>query len=138
QMPATRPHDQGRELLMWPQAVDLLVRRQLDRSAHRVGEVDLTLDHVGPSRGVRVLEVGHEHLRARVERVDHHLALDWASDLDPPVAQGVWGCRGAPVTLTHRCGLYQEVRALACIEADLALVTLREQFAPCVLEAMVK
>ena len=40
-----------------------------------------------PGRRVRVLEVGHEHLRARVEGVDHHLAVDRAGDLDAAVLQ---------------------------------------------------
>jgi DNA-binding transcriptional LysR family regulator len=40
-----------------------------------------------PSRAERVLEVGHEHLRAGVQRVDDHLALDRAGDLDAAVLQ---------------------------------------------------
>ena len=53
----------------------------------RVDQVRLALDHVRPGRRVRVLEVGHEDLRARVERVDHHLPLGRAGDLDAPVLE---------------------------------------------------
>ena len=47
--------------------------------------VALAVDDVLPGRRARVLEVGHEDLRARVERVDHHLAVDRSRDLDAAV-----------------------------------------------------
>ena len=57
-----------------------------------VDQVDLALDHVLPGRSERVLEIGHEDLGPRVERVDHHLALHRAGDLHPPVGEvgGDW------------------------------------------------
>ena len=45
-------------------------------------DVPLALDDVLPRRRVGVLVVGHEDAGARVERVDHHLAVDRAGDLD--------------------------------------------------------
>ena len=58
----------------------------LDRPLDRVDEVDVPADLVVPGRRVRVLEVGHEPARARVQRVDHQLAVGRPGDLDPPVA----------------------------------------------------
>ena len=55
------------------------------RTASRSG--GLPADDVRPGRRQRVLEVGHEHPGARVERVDHHLRLGRAGDLDPPVVE---------------------------------------------------
>ena len=85
EMPAARTDQQRRRLVVQP--VALLAGVQLDRSPHRIVHVALPLTHVVPGRRVRILEVRHEHLRARVERVDHHLPLDRPGDLDPPVLQ---------------------------------------------------
>ena len=76
QVPAARAHEQRRDLVV--QAVLLLARVERDRPLDGVDEVRLALDAVRPRGRVRVLEVGHEDLRARVERVDHHLAVDGA------------------------------------------------------------
>src|ERR1700733_3663188 len=70
----------------------------LDRvklTGSRVGEVDfagptvlqvrLALDHVGEHGRRRVLEIGHEHFGAGIERIDDHFAIDGAGDLDPAV-----------------------------------------------------
>ena len=76
---------------------------------------------------VGVLEVGHEHLRARVQRVDDHLAVDRAGDLDAAVQQ-VGGDRRdlqSPSRIVR--GLGQEVGQLAGVEALLALGPRREQ-----------
>ena len=51
----------------------------------RVDQVHVPLDLVAPGRGVRVLEVGHEALGARVERVDDELAVGRPGDLDAAV-----------------------------------------------------
>ena len=89
----------------------------------RVAQVDLALDVVRPGRRVRVLEVGHEDPRARVERVDDHLPVDRAGDLDAAVAAG----RPAPARrvqspLADLARLGEEVRPLAGVEALLALL----------------
>ena len=60
---------------------------ECERAAHRLHAVHLAGHHVGPGRRERVLEVGHEDARARVERVDHHLPLDRSGDLDPAVGE---------------------------------------------------
>ena len=86
QVPAARAHDERRDLVV--QAVALAVLVELDRPADGVVQVALPVDDVRPGGRVGVLEVGHEDARARVERVDHHLAVDRAGDLDAAVAAG--------------------------------------------------
>ena len=83
--------------------------------------------HVRPGRRVRVLEVGHEDVRAGVERVDHHLALDRAGDLDAAVAQvaGASAHRQSD-SRTSRVSC-EEVRQLARAQASGALVTRGEE-----------
>ena len=87
QVPAARAHEQRRDLVA-ELVLAPVVAGELDRALDRVGQVDLALDDVGPRRRQRVLEVGHEPARARVQRVDDHLAVDRAGDLDAPVLQG--------------------------------------------------
>ncbi len=76
---------------------------------------------------LRVLEVRHEHPGARVERVDHHLAVDRARDLDAAVGDLVGERRDAPVALAHLGRLRQEVRQLAGVQAAEPLCPPREQ-----------
>jgi hypothetical protein len=87
EVPAARPDDE----LGGPfaEAVRLaLGRLEGERAADGVDERRLSGDDVGPGRRERVLEVGHEHARPRVERVDHHLGLGGTGDLDAPVIEG--------------------------------------------------
>ncbi len=128
EMPAARAHQQRGHLVV--QAVLAAVgARELDRALDRVGEVHVALDHVAPGRRVRVLEVRHEAARARVERVDHHLALGRAGDLHAPVLQ-VGRRRGhAPVALAHRGRLLEEVELRAGLELGHALRAPAQQVA---------
>src|SRR5581483_5017252 len=59
--------------------------------------------------------------RARVERVDHHLALDRARDLAAPVEQVGGSRRDAPLALADRARLRQEARVRAGVELALPL-----------------
>ena len=56
-----------------------------------------------PGRRVRVLEVRHEDLRARVERVDHHLPIGRARDLDAPVLEVGGRLGDAPLAGPRGC-----------------------------------
>src|SRR5690606_22414385 len=67
------------------------------------------------------LEVGHEDLRARVERVDDHLAIDGAGDLDPTIQQVRRNGSDAPFRLSDLLRLGQEVGQLTGVVARLAL-----------------
>ena len=98
------------------------------RTASR--HVPLPLDDVLPGRRVRVLEVGHEDARARVERVDHHLAVDRAGDLAAAVAEIGRGLGDPPLAVADVRRLRQEARQRARVELELPLVPPLEQLAP--------
>ena len=87
----------------------------------------------GPGRRVGVLEVGHEPARARVQRVDHHLAVGGAGDLDPAVGERAGHRR-------HRelLGRGHEVERAAAVELGLAVHARGEQLAATRVELAVK
>src|SRR6185436_7677187 len=72
-----------------------------------------------PRRSVRVLEVRHEHVRAGVQRVDHHLPLDGAVDLDAAVEQVVRQRRDLPVARADLGRVRKEGRELAAVDLVL-------------------
>src|SRR5664279_266384 len=91
-MPAARPNKQHCGLRAY--LIKLAFGRTKFNSArHRVAEIMLSLDAVGPRGRVRVLEVGHEDTGTRVESVDDHLPIGWAGNLHAAIEQ-VWGYRG--------------------------------------------
>ena len=90
----------------------------------------LPVDDVRPRRRVRVLEVGHEDARAGVERVDHHLPVDRAGDLDAALAQVRRRLGHAPVAVADLARLGQEVGQLAGASRCPALGARGEQLAP--------
>ncbi len=92
-----RTHQQSRDRLV--ELVLLAARRigELDRAADGVEEVHLAGDHVLPRRRAGVLEIRHEAIRPRVERVDDHLAADRTGDLDGAFQQIRRLRRDAPV-----------------------------------------
>jgi hypothetical protein len=115
QVPAARPHEEGRDLVV--QRVPLVALLERDRPLDRVGEVLLAADDVLPGRRVRVLEVGHVHARARVERVDHHLPVARGpGDLDPAVLQVGRDGRDPPLALANPARGLEEVGQLARLD----------------------
>ena len=128
EMPAARSDEQHGDLVV--QRVLLLTGVERDRPLERVSEVPLTLDAVLPGRRVRVLEVGHEDPRPRVEGVDDHLAVDRARDLDAPVGDLLGGRGDPPVAGPHAGGRREEVGKLAACEPFEPLRTTREDLAP--------
>jgi hypothetical protein len=92
-----------------------------------VAQIDLALDDVAPGGRQRVLEVGHEDVGARVERIDDHLPLDRAGDLHPPVAQVRRRRLHLPVAAAHALSFGQERRQFAPVQPLLALRTSSEQ-----------
>ena len=91
-------------------------------------EVLLAADDVLPRRRVRVLEVGHEDPRARVERVDDHLAVArGAGDLDAAVLEIGRNGRDAPVAFANLARRLEEVRKLARVDPLLPLGAREEQ-----------
>lgn len=118
-MPAARTHDQRRGLVV--ERVRLAVLLERDRPAHGFFEVDLADDLVLPRGRVRILEVGHVRIRAGVERVDDHLALDRAGDFDAPALQILRQRRDGPVAFADRLRFFEKAGALARVEALGAL-----------------
>ena len=107
--------------------VGLLIGLEGERAPHRPRHRPWPVDDVRPGGGEGVLEVGHEDRCAGVERVDHHLRLGRAGDLDATVVE-VGRCRGnAPFGSTTLDRVRQEVGHLAAVDASLARRAIREQ-----------
>ena len=126
-MESAGPHHQRRR--PWTKrvllaGVGLNVR---DRAADGVEQVLLAAHDVDPHRRVRVFEIGHEHLRAGVERVDDHLAVDGARDLDAAVLQVLWRRGDAPVAAAHVGGFSKKIRLCSRIEPRLHRSPPRQQ-----------
>src|SRR3546814_10440532 len=85
----------------------------------RVEQICLPLDDIGPAWRRRVLEVGHETLRARVERVDHHLAVCRAGNLYAAIEEVGGNVADPPIPGADRSGFRQEVGERAGIEGPL-------------------
>jgi len=99
-----------------------------------VHQVDLALDQVRPGGGGGVLEIGHEHLGAGIERIDDHLAVGGAGDLDAAIEQVARDRADPPVPFADRLRLGQEIRRLARIEAGLPGLAGRQQLAAAAIE----
>jgi hypothetical protein len=134
QVPAARAdHDRG-QLVVRVQRVDLaLVAGEVDGPVQRVLQVELAGDHVVPQWRVGVLEVSQPDVRAGVQRVDRHLAVGGAGDLDPPVDQAGRGLSDPPGRVVTRIPrLRQEVERAAGLELGLAGPSGRERLLPAV------
>jgi hypothetical protein len=133
QVPAPRADQQGRRVVF--ELVVATVRPVVgDAAGDRVVQVDLALDHVAPRRGVGVLEVGHEAVGARVERVDDQLAIRRPGDLHPALTQRFGHGRDPPVAGADLLSLGQEVEHLALGQAGPALHPGAQQLLAPVLE----
>src|SRR5215467_10412227 len=81
-----------------------------DRTAYRIDQIDLSFNQVLPGRRVGVLEIGHEDIGAAVQRIDYHLAVGGAGDLDAAVPKVLRDRRYPPVAVADCLGLGQEIR----------------------------
>ena len=108
---------------------------EVDRPGPPVLEIRLALDHVGEHRRGSVLEVRHEDLRAGVQGVDDHLAIDRAGDLDAAVEKVGRNRRDSPVAISDRLGFGQKMRQLSGVEQFLTLHSAPEQLEPAAVEA---
>ncbi|MGX1116847.1 hypothetical protein RKD37_002210 [Streptomyces ambofaciens] len=130
EVPAARAHDDRRQLGVRAQGVGLAgaLVGEVDRAGVGRGQVELAEDHVLPGRRRGVLEVREPHLRARVERVDGHLAVGGAGDLDPAVVQrGRSGGHLPGVVRADRGGLREEVERGGAGDLGAALGTAGEE-----------
>ena len=135
QVPAARADDQRRDLLAERIGLAALGVGHGNGAARRIMQVDLASDHRLPGGRGGVFEVGHEARGAAVQRVDDHLAIDRAGNLDPPVGEVSRCARDGPVALADRLGLGPEGRILAGIDACLECRAGLEQTPPLVAEA---
>jgi hypothetical protein len=106
------------------------------------GEVKLIVRSIASIRlrcpPTMLSQVGVEDLRAGVQRVDQHLAVGRAGDLDPPVGQIGRRRRDRPVTLADLPGLLGEGREGALVQLGLALGPGGEQVLPAGVEQPVQ
>ena len=132
QVPAAGAYQQCGDVLV--EAIDSTIRiLKLNRAPDGVAAVDLPVDDVLPRGRQRVLEVRHENPCARIERIDHHLALGRSGDLDATVLQVRRGRRNLPIALAHVLGLRRKPGRLACVDGLLADGAQgQELFASCV------
>ncbi len=101
-----------------------------DRAPHRVAQIDLALDEIVPARRVRVLEIGHEDVGAGIQRVDDHLAIGRAGDLDVAIEQIPRQWRHRPIGVTDTARLDGEVGSPAFVELRLYRLAGRQELAP--------
>jgi hypothetical protein len=76
---------------------------------------------------VRILEIGHETARLRIQRVDEHLAIDGSGDFDAAIGKVARHFGDAPIAAADASRLRQEIGKLALIELDLPLFPSEEQ-----------
>jgi len=126
-VPAARPDEEHGRLGIELVRLAGLRIGEVDRAGPAVFEIELTLDDVRPGRRVSVLEVRHEHLGTGVERVDDHLAVNRAGDLDATVEEVGGDRRDAPLAFANRSRLRQEIGQAASVEMFLALLASLEE-----------
>ena len=79
----------------------------------------MSFDQIVPARRRRVLEIGHVDIGAAIQRVDHHLAVGRAGDLDAAVLDVARDRCHPPVAVADRLGLGQEIGLPPGIEPAL-------------------
>ena len=128
-VPAARPGDERRGFFV--KAVVLALVLERNRAGGGIAQIDLALNHHVPSRRAGIFKTSHEALRARIERIDDHLAVTWPGDFDATIGQIVRGRAHLPEgIIAHRAGFAGEIDAVAGIPPALVLLTRLEQRAP--------
>src|SRR5438552_8136042 len=126
EIPSAGPDQERRDLAVQP--VLFAVRaRVLDGPPGGIAEVYLAFDHVPPRWRVRIFEIGHDRLGARVQGIDHHLPVRGTRDLYPPVHQVVRDGSDPPRVVPHPPGGLREVERLSLIHPRLALSSPTQQ-----------
>ncbi len=109
-----------------------------ERAAPAIDEVGLAVDQRIERRRGGILEIGHEHARARIERIDDHLGVGRAGDFDAAVGKVGGRGRDAPVGGANSGSFGEEIGHFAGIEPRLAQDAQREQHAARAIEATMK
>ena len=122
-VPAAGAHDDGGQLFVGTQLVFLagFFGNEVDFAVGCVKQVDLPADDGVPRGSVGVFLVCQPRLGAGVERVDRHLAVRGAGDLNTAVFQAGGGRRHLPgLVFADGLGLFEEVEFAAFVEELLA------------------
>src|SRR5271165_692308 len=109
QMPPARPDDQDGWLGPDIVALARICFGEADLTKPVIHQIDLALDDILPCWGKRILEIGHEDARARIERVDDHFAGCRTCDLNAPVEQVLRDRRDFPIALPDVARAWQKV-----------------------------
>ena len=126
QVPAARAYHQSRRV--GADAVELaLWGVEFQRAVDRVAQIDLAIQLIGKAGRGGILEVGHEHLRAGVQRVDDHLALDRAGDFHTAVLQSRGNGGHGPVAFADLPRIWPEVRQDARVVTGLTFTSSFQQ-----------
>src|SRR6266700_5108401 len=127
QVPATRTNEQNGGLLVEFVLLTIGIAKR-DGAANGIAYIDLALNGGIPGGGVGIFKVAHKHLRGRIERVDHHLAIHRSSDLDATILQirRLW--RDGPRARANIGGFGKEIRHFASVNFGLPQHTLLQQF----------
>ena len=121
-------HDEHRGPLVQPVLFSAHGIVEGELPPHGIPEIQLPLDQVFPGRRVGVLEIRHEHVGARVERVDHHLAVGGSRDLDGAAEEVVRKGRHLPFLGADRSGPGEEVERLSLCETLQTHLALFQRF----------
>ena len=134
EVPAARAHDQHRLFRERFQRIGFSVglpfcsrRGERERAGDGFAQRALADEQVVPGRRRRVLEVGHVAVGARVQRIDDHLRIDRAGDLDAAVEQGRRDVRDPPVAIADGAGVGTEIGQAAAVEEGLAVAARGQQ-----------
>src|SRR5579862_6197770 len=72
-----------------------------DGAADGIAHIDLSLNSRIPCWRVSVFKICHKYFSARIKRVNHHLAVNRASNLCTTIQQISWQRGNRPVSLAH-------------------------------------
>ena len=121
EVPAARTHHDRGRLLGGDGVLLAFGAREAQFPADRVAKGQLTFDDVPPGGARGVLLVGQPHLRARVERVDGHLRIGGAGDLDAAVFEAGPGAGDLPLgVLADVCRFIAEARVVPVSDLEAA------------------
>ena len=139
QVPPARAHDDRGSALGGDAVLLALGAREAQLPADRVEQRELAPDDVAPRGGGGILLVGQPYPRAGVQRVDRHLRVGRARDLDAAVLEARAGAGHAPRrVLADVRGLGPEVRVVAVADLEAAAFARGEPVVTATAEAVVQ
>ena len=138
QMPTARADQQCRWLRRNRVGFSGFLVGEIQRPRPAVPHIELAFDHIRPGRRGGILEIGHKHFCARIQRIDDHLAVNRAGDLNPAIQQIGRNRRNRPIAFADMLGLGKEIGQFAGIKALLAHHARLEQCLACRIETLMQ